>query len=186
VGTLGPNGGGVFTDDATIGVVGLSNPDNAGADDGSFVTWALLLGQGGHYLKGTDFRFAIPLDAIILGIRVTVKRRSTVNLGMLDLSVRLVKADTIQGDDKGSPSAWLSTEEEISYGAADDLWGLSWTPTEINDGTFGLSIAPTAAVIATAEVNYVSVLIDYQGSNRALTGWRRLQTSGLSTVDRLN
>lgn len=166
MGVLGPINGLTFADDGLLGVVSVSNPQNAAQEDGSYVTWVLLLGQLGHYLKSTGYQFAVPLDASITGVQVRVKRGATVSLGATDASLRLVKAGTIQGTDLLDASAWPTTPAFGTYGGEGQMWGLTLTAAEANASDFGAAIAPSAALASTAQVDCVDIAIYYQGSNR--------------------
>lgn len=58
---------------------------------------------------------------------------------LLDNEVLIVKAGTISGTNKGTNSPITTTEAYSSYGGSSDLWGLSWTYSDINDSTFGVA-----------------------------------------------
>lgn len=186
MGTLGPNGGSTFVDDSTVGAVGVSNPSNAGTSDGSFVTWVLLLGQLGDYLKATGFNFAIPLDATILGIQVEVQQQSTVGAAVTDNSVKIVKGGVISGNEKATGTTWPTSEAFQTYGSASDTWGLSWVPTDINVTTFGIAVSPTCGAAATAQVDYIRITVTYSGSNRCVEADHRVMAGdGMSCVERV-
>lgn len=166
MGTLGPNSGGTFASDSTLGVVAITNPSNAQISDNSYATSVLLITQISNYLKVTNFNFFIPLDATITGVTVSVERSSNTLNGTQDSSVRLVKGGAISGNDKASGSLWPTSDAVATYGSATDLWGLTLTPTDINSSGFGVVINASAALASTAQIDYVSITIDYTGSNR--------------------
>jgi hypothetical protein len=144
----------------------------------------LLLGQGGHYLRATNHLFEVPLDAKIVGVQVGVKKGSTLANATTDLSVRLVKGGTVQGDEKGGATFWPTNPDWEFYGSLTDLWGLALTPADVNASNFGVSIAPNAALAATARVDYLTITIAYLGSNGcgALSG--RMKTGdGMGVSD---
>lgn len=184
MGALGPNNGATFADDATVGTISLANPTNAAGSDNSYVTWVLLLGQLGHYLKATAFGFAIPIDATIDGITVEVEKSTTVGTSITDQSVKLVKTGVISGTEKASASQWGTSDAYATYGSSTDLWGLTWTPTDVNLSTFGVAIAPTCGLAATAQVDHIRISIAYTGSNRPGGLGARFTSSGLRTIDR--
>lgn len=171
MGTTPATPGTTFASDSAVGAVALSNPNNAAQDDGTSVTWVLLLGQLGFYLKATAHQFAIPLDSTITGVRVGVKKSSALS-SMSDLSLRLVKGGTIQGNDKATATFWPTSAAFEYYGSDTDMWGLTLTPTEVNAADFGVVVAPTAALAATASVDYMTMEVSYLGSNRpGACGW---------------
>ena len=61
----------------------------------------------------------------------------------------MTKGGTVQGDNKVVPTTITTTEAEISYGGAADLWGLSLSSTEVNNSDFGFVYAGIR--IATSE-----------------------------------
>lgn len=163
------NSGGTFASDNTLGAVAITNASNAQLSDNSYATSVLLLSQISNYLKVTNFNFTIPTDATITGITVSVERSSTVLNGTHDSSVKLVKGGTISGNDKASATQWPTSDGTATYGSATDLWGLSLTPADINSSGFGVVVAAVADLASTAQVDYVTITVDYQGSNRART-----------------
>jgi hypothetical protein len=60
---------------------------------------------------------------------------------VLDYSIRLVKGGTIVGSDYATASDWTTTENTVTYGGATDLWGTTWTASDINDSTFGVVLS---------------------------------------------
>lgn len=187
MGTHGPISGATFAEDASVGTISLSNPTNAQVSDDSRVTWVLLLGQLGRYLKATNFGFTIPLDATILGIQVEIEQSATVSVSMIDNSVKLVKGGTIGGTDKGTGTSWPTSDAYASYGSASDLWGQTWTPADINASNFGVAISPNCQIAATAQIDHVRITVTYQGSNRPGELGQRLRvTDGVSCVERVS
>ena len=182
MGTLGPNSPLTFADDSTVGTIAIANPSNAGASDDVYATIVMLLAQVGHYLKATNFQFAIPGDASIDGILVEIERSATVGVAIVDSSVKIVKGGTIGGTEKASGSSWPTSDAYASYGSATDLWGQTWTPADINLSTFGVAIAATASLIAgTARIDHVRITVSYTGSNRgqAMASNRRINAGGM-------
>lgn len=53
-------------------------------------------------------------------------------------SVKIVKANTISGDEKKTGSV-TGTLAYYSFGGVSDLWGLGWTADDINNSTFGVA-----------------------------------------------
>jgi hypothetical protein len=180
------NSGGTFISDGTLGGITVLNPTNAGTSDDSYATCALLLGQISNYLMVTGFNFAIPTDAIITGITVKVERNATSTSAITDNSVKLVKAGVISGNDKASGSTWTTSDVVATYGSASDTWGLSWTPADINSSNFGCVVSAIASLAATVNIDYISITINYTGSNRSggLLGTQQIKVGdGMSRSD---
>lgn len=90
------------------------------------------------HLQATQFGFAIPSTATILGIKVSIEGRDAYEqMHLADVS--LLKAGTRVGDNKASGKWLFPFPEEIkTFGGASDLWGTTWTPAEINATNFGV------------------------------------------------
>lgn len=167
MGTFGPLAGATFASDATVGVVGITSPANAGLSDNVYATSVLALTQLSNYLKATNFGFNIPLDAIITGVTVNVERSGSLLNAITDNSIKLVKGGTISGNEKASANLWPTTDAIATYGSSTDLWGLTLTPVDINNPNFGVAISASATLAGTASIDFISISVDYLGSNRA-------------------
>lgn len=147
----GPKIAGTGADDSSFGdadaVCVWSAPGNITADDGSMSTVSLgSLGTNNesHYLKATNFAFTIPPTAVIRGIQVTVEVREATGGGTEcdDNAARMVKAGTVQGDNKASAAAFSTSFGATRvYGSSNDLWGLTWKAADINASNFGFVYA---------------------------------------------
>lgn len=145
--TVGATYAGACVDDNTIaGNVAWTNPGNATTNNASYAS-AILLTTGSqtpsHYLKATNFGFAIPAAAVISGILVEWEKRvSLASATNIDNAVRIVKGGTIGATDKSNAADWsTSTNIYRSYGGAADLWGETWTPADINSPNFGAALS---------------------------------------------
>jgi hypothetical protein len=59
-----------------------------------------------------------------------------------DMSVRLRKATGAVGSDRAlTTSEWPTADTYVTYGGATDLWGTTWTYTEINQASFGAMLS---------------------------------------------
>jgi len=149
----GPRNGGTFVDDSSAGNTAWSSPTNAGALDQNFAS-ATFQNEGdtSHYLKATNFGFAVPSTATVTGIVVDVARYESVGTATVaDLAVRIVKGGTIQSADRSNLSApWpYQGVAYQSYGSANDLWGITDTGVtlvnDINASNFGFAIRANSA-----------------------------------------
>lgn len=166
MGTLGPNSGGTFATDSTLGAVAWTAAGNAQLSDDSYATSVLLLGQITNYLKATNFGFAIPNDATVTGITVNIERSTNTLSSTQDNSVKIVKGGVIAGNDKAVGTLWGTSDAVAVYGSATDTWGLSWVPSDINSSTFGVVISAVANLAGTSQIDFISIVVDYTGSNR--------------------
>ena len=174
-------GGGTFADDNTITGATFSNPGNGSADDGSLAiasaTLTLFGSRKTHYLKATNFGFAIPTSATICGISVSIKKRATGIIPFLysvsDEAVRLVIGGTIIGNNKADADTWTGTAAFSNYGGTADTWGNTLTPAQVNSSNFGVAIAASynaiAGVFLTAEIDYITMQVSYMNIPVPLT-----------------
>ena len=135
-GALSPQ---TMADDATVGTVAWTNPDNAKASDNVYTS----VGSGiTHYLKATNFGFIIPTGATIDGILVEIEQKDF-GFGALENSIKIVKGGVISGEEKSTGAEIPDTDTYVSYGSSTDLWGLPWTAEDINLSTFGVVFSDT-------------------------------------------
>lgn len=119
----------------------------------------------------------IPSDATIEGIKIYVDRYNSFTgdgtVTITDNAIYLTKngTDTV-GDNKSVGTTWPSTDTDTyaTFGGVSDLWGTSWTASEINDDNFGIMIGPTILYDSSsgengssAKVDHVYVEITYAG-----------------------
>lgn len=124
-----------------------ASPENAKAEDGVVSSTQQLNASAAcisYYLKATDFGFSIPAQATITGITVEVKKYQTTadsSRQIQDARARIVKDGTIKNTDRSIAGNWPMTSTYTVYGGTSDLWGETWTPSNINNSNFGFAIA---------------------------------------------
>ncbi len=174
--TQGPNNGGTFADDSTVGTKAWSNPSNAQLSDNNYAIAGSPNSSGlkttvlSHYLKVTNFGFSIPSGATINGITVSVERKAAglAGGGAKDNAVRIVKAGNIKTTDKSSATAWPGGDAVATYGSSSDLWGESWTSTDINDSGFGFAISAKGISPKSggaADIDQITITVDYTAAS---------------------
>lgn len=138
--SLGPNYPLTIVNDSTLGVVSWTSLSSAGVEDGNGATATLGILSTTKFLKCTDYGFSVPSGATINGIEVQVVRLANY-YNVIDASAKIVKGGTISGTEKKDTAYWATgSYETVTYGGASDLWGLSWTDTDINVSTFGFAL----------------------------------------------
>ena len=155
---------GTAADDSTVGAVAWANPGNAVTHDGVRATATLTSTQISHYLKATNFGFAIPSTATIVGVVAEITATGAPAYAIDDNSVKLVKAGTVQGSDRNRGDLlWSYTEVWRSYGSDSDLWGSTLAASDINNSGFGVAISVIAnqGVAAVASVDAVRITVYY-------------------------
>lgn len=165
--TVGPNSPGTVISAAGAGAA-WSDPGNAQVSDDAYAATSPG-GAATQYLQATNFGFAVPAGAVILGITVDVERTSAAGT-VYDASVRIVKGGTVSGIDHLNPptSFWPVADAIATYGSTLDLWGVGWTPADINAAGFGVAIAATDS-FDTAAVDHVTVSVTYSVCGDSLT-----------------
>ncbi len=94
-------------------------------------------------LQATNYGFAIPLTASITGINVQFTHMSVFShpTALNDTLVTLLKAGVSNGLSKHNltPAYNSTVASGVSLGGPSDLWGASWTPSDINASNFGFN-----------------------------------------------
>ena len=137
-----------------------TNPNNIKADDGADATSSNVAATSYSYrLKGSNFGFAVPAEATILGIVVEMERSRGTYATITEYRVQLLDAaGALVGNNKADTvTGWTTTPTKITYGSAVYTWGASPTPAMVNDADFGIAVS-TKMVNATY---YVYSYIDY-------------------------
>jgi hypothetical protein len=121
-----------------------TNPTNVAAADAAYATYGLGSSTLSNTLSISTLGFAIPAGATITGIAATFKRKcsaltscstDTANSGGFWLTK---SAGVTQGTNKGTATTWNAVANTETIGSSSELWGSTWTDTEINAAGFGL------------------------------------------------
>lgn len=158
---------GTMADDATIGTVSWINPNNAKVSDNIYTTATngAQVNATTHYLKATNFGFSVPTGATINGITAEFERKRESFTTATDNEIKIVKSDgSIGTTNKSTGATWSGTEAYVSFGGVADLWGETWTSSDINDADFGVVISaidkasPDSGQI---EVDHIRITVTY-------------------------
>jgi MSHA biogenesis protein MshQ len=88
----------------------------------------------------TQYGFAIPAGATILGIVIDVERRTndvTAISPTRDASMRVLKAGVAQAAERATTTDYTLADVVEGHGGATDLWGTTWSVADINNANFG-------------------------------------------------
>jgi len=155
----------VFVDDASVGTKAWTNVSGAQFADSVYATSTLGTSQTSHYLKATGFNFAIPAGSTINGIEASVERKASTANRINDNSVRLLKNGTLVGSNKAQTATWGTADFADAYGSATDLWGTTWSDTDINNTNFGLAFSAKRSSSSSgsyiASVDFISLTVYY-------------------------
>lgn len=154
------------------GSTAWSNPGNITVSD---ALWASCFrsSTGTSQLLKATFDFAtgdlVPVGATIAGVVVRVRRNYSSSVPpqqIRDHTLRLTKDGTnMVGDNKGATSTdWpLSSDANVDYGGASDLWGTTLSAAEVRTSTFGvmLKVAHTGTTSLNPRVNAIWMTVHY-------------------------
>ncbi|MBS1620685.1 MAG: T9SS type A sorting domain-containing protein [Bacteroidetes bacterium] len=171
--STGATNGSIFYNNLAVGTVTWNTPSNATSSDNvrsiSSVYLGVFSSANTYYLLASGYGFSIPALANICGIKVDIEKRyQTIGLfsSVTDNSVKIVKGGVVSGAERASGSAWSPSDAYSSYGSNSDLWGLTWTPSDINNANFGVAIsaklsAGLAALTLNAEIDHIRITVFY-------------------------
>lgn len=133
---------------------------------GSWANQGFGLNNWSNYLYGSWYNFSIPAGATINGILVEIQESTPYWESIAsEYSVRLVKAGTVVGNDYQNWGSLFfpKTSTYVSHWWATDLWGTTWTPSDINNGWFGIAFAAKwrATTPRTTQIDTMRITIFY-------------------------
>ena len=141
----GPKSPSKGSNNSSIGSRSWSNTDKIYTSDNNYATVSLDKDKISNYLVASDFKFSIPTGVVINGIKVEIERKegNKHSSGYIrDYSLKILKNNTITGTDHAATSTnWTTSDLTVSYGSDTDLWGQTWTPSDINSSNFGVAIS---------------------------------------------
>jgi hypothetical protein len=168
-GSAGPRLTGTGATNTSIGTIDWVNPGNiAVAGDAAYAqSNTTSSSQQTYYLTATNFGFAIPANATITGIQVSVRRQCSATAGgnaCIANSIKMIKGGAIGGTDNAAQdAAWTTSFAVSNFGSTSDLWALNWTPADINASTFGVAISTkgTGSTARNSRISEVNITVSY-------------------------
>lgn len=142
------NSGNIVTDDTTYATISADTYDT---------------GKYSYVVKASNFSLNIPVGMQIDGILVEIGSGADAGELSKDVLVQLSKDNTtLVGDNKAKNENLTPAIVNRSYGGATDLWGTTWTRTEINASAFAVHFA-MQAVNDNSDVylDYIRVTVYY-------------------------
>jgi hypothetical protein len=143
----GPSNPTSATQTTTAGLLPWQNVTNIKSGSNTGASIQVLGGNStfSQFAIGSGFGFSIPSGATITGITFTVGTMiSSTNGGTVFANtnaVRLVKAGTPTGGTKGPGSNYAASSfHDETWGSGSDLWGTTWTSSDINNAGFGVEL----------------------------------------------
>ncbi|MCB0738779.1 MAG: T9SS type A sorting domain-containing protein [Bacteroidetes bacterium] len=148
-----------------------------------------------NFLMLTNYGFSIPSTATITGIEVTIKR-SAIDAGVIrDHRLYLTKdASSNSTSDYSDRSTFYGTSlSDATYGGSSDLWGTTWTFSEINSPNFGVKLKcrNTSGSYSELDVDCITIIVHYTtpsssspgGVSTSLELWLKADTSVTGTTN---
>jgi hypothetical protein len=176
VASEGPNSPGSLSDNSGTGSSAWSDTGNAASSNNSYASASgLKTTVSSHYLVAEGFGFSLPSGATVDGIVVEIERyRESGGFagGVVDNRVRIIRNGTIGSTDKASGSSWPTSDGTATYGSSSDLWGETWSHSDINASNFGVALSAkgTSSLNAgTGYVDHIKVTVHYTESGKS--GW---------------
>lgn len=160
------------------GALTWANPTRITANDGNAATVTLPIGTASsHYLKATNFGFAIPTGATILGVQVLINGKRSVSqpsVGRVYLYKGSVQAASVKffGSHVATSNFGVGAFSTLTFGDSTDMWEATvLTPADVNASTFGVALKMTAGQLdgtpSTADclvsVDYITMTVYYSG-----------------------
>jgi hypothetical protein len=145
--------------------INWANPNRVEISDDLYAHVKMDAGETSKYLEVKDFGFVIPAGSAILGISAVVECQQEVGAFYKAASVRLMKGGVITGNDKaGSMIIPEGIDQSNILGGPVDLWGDTWTDTDIMDPDFGMVVSVTRTAgppNLDAYIDYIQIVIYY-------------------------
>lgn len=166
----GPNSPGTVTTDGSG--ASWDDPKNVVKSDGQRASVWMYTSGLSERLIATDFQFNIPASNAITGIKVEIERYKTDATIVMDSEIRVVKSDgSLGGANKADlPIQWptgVAREAYHVYGGDGDLWGESWSASDINDQHFGVAVRILMEVVDPswqwfAYINHIRITVYHE------------------------
>lgn len=155
------------------------NPGNAKESDDNFAVISFIADSSSEWLAASNFGFALPNAARIIGIKSRIELLSAFELIPFD-SVSLIIAGTIdETTNQVDGETTDTTEAVVTFGGVSDLWGLVLTRDMIESSGFGVAIAfPVPLGIEVIFVDHITIEVFYQ-----LPGASEIFSAGESASD---
>src|SRR3989344_1624695 len=165
--SVGPNNPSAAVSDSAIGTQAWSQLTEvfvSGSGDAD--ANGLVTDEISQYLKATGFGFSVPTDATVVGVEVAIERKQQNIAGTIinDYELRLTteapgEAATSTDNKADTFTTWPTADAIANYAGVSDTWGNVWTPSQINDSSFGVLLAVKNAGVTNkaAHVDHITV-----------------------------
>jgi hypothetical protein len=159
------------------GTTAWSTPTNIQGDTtGTAATCNVGANPGtSQKLRATNFGFAVPSGATIVGVTVEIERVAANANRHFDSNIQIMKAGSETGDNKSAGAAIPTTKAFGTYGGSSDLWGTTLSSTDVNNSGFGVSfkISRSSSQTTTTSVSRVRITVEYSEGRGPLLSFSR-------------
>lgn len=194
----GPNSPASASNDTTSGSHVWLNPQNVYVSDTNYAENQSSAFTT-YYLKTSQHGFAIPSDATVNGI-VVEYRRAQPNPSYVGycytVEAQLAKGGVIAGDNKSLGTSakypYNSAFAYETYGGSSDLWGLTFTASDINSSNFGFAMTTRMVPFKGGLrllVDHIRITVYYTesgGPSSAISSVGNVSYSNASNVSKVN
>jgi len=137
-------------------------PTFAFEDDGLYATASGTFDGTSKFMRLSDFGFSIPTGSTITGIEVMIDRSASAASTVTDQIVQLYNNSSMfNGGNLGKLTTWPTTDAFETYGASNNLWGMTWTVDDVNDSSFAVYISAVIPGSVEARVDAVWITVYY-------------------------
>lgn len=156
---------GTTVDDATVGTEAWVNPNNTQASDDTYATAGVANAEITHYIKATNFGFTageVPDGYTIDGIEVwfEISKQDGFLTSAEDHEVKIVQGGAIKTQNKAVGKSIDARDTSLNYGTSSDLWGESWSASDIRNSGFGVVVAVKSTVGAqTLQIDNIEITV---------------------------
>ncbi|MDO8336193.1 MAG: hypothetical protein Q7T74_05450, partial [Candidatus Saccharibacteria bacterium] len=151
----------------SFGTSSWTSTGNVFASDNTYASVTSSDLEESDLLEATNYSFSVPTDAIIKGVKVEFERSDGTG-GYATNWVQLFKNGVPVGSAKGRGSDWSGIDTYESAGTSSDLWGTTWTPSEINNSTFGVGVGTlcfsgygSCGVGSSGKIDHIRITVYY-------------------------
>lgn len=156
--------------------------ERALVNDGLYTQSDISFGKKSEFLIVRGFRFDLPTDSSVLGIKVGISRLAT-QTGMRDEEVYLVRGNQVISDNLADTAVDWPLIQTLKYYGSDGLNGTNlwrnplgshagdFTIDEVNDEEFGVAIrvhARTSVTRSIARINYINLQVYYEDADGSI------------------
>jgi hypothetical protein len=184
VGTFSTNN---VQDPATGTGATWTSPGNVFTNNAAYATKSLGAGVSSGTLDATNYGFALPAGATVTGITASIDRKTSVSTTIRDFTVQLLKAGAPVGNNKAlTATNWGTTDAYATYGSGTDLWGTTWTQSDVNNSGFGLRLVAknnSGSTTATASIDHMQLTVDYDYYNTSTASVDHMEVTVTHTAD---